>query len=246
MVGMARETAATLGTKYRMPETSFSVCKDKHVSDYVQVEVKDELCRRFMARAIVDVKIEPSPQWMQERLMDAGVRPINNIVDITNFVMLELGQPMHAYDRREITSGKIVVERASQGEKFTTLDEIERELNSDVLCIKDDKKIIGIAGLMGGLDSEIKDDTTEVIFECANFDGTNIRASAQKLGLRTEASSRFEKDLDPNLTQIAIDRACYLVEKLNAGKVVEGTIDVYEKPVKEKKLTVDSLWVNRF
>lgn len=246
MVGMARETAATLGTKYRMPETSFSVCKDKHVSDYVQVEVKDELCRRFMARAIVDVKIEPSPQWMQERLMDAGVRPINNIVDITNFVMLELGQPMHAYDRREITSGKIVVERASQGEKFTTLDEIERELNSDVLCIKDDKKIIGIAGLMGGLDSEIKDDTTEVIFECANFDGTNIRVSAQKLGLRTEASSRFEKDLDPNLTQIAIDRACYLVEKLNAGKVVEGTIDVYEKPVKEKKLTVDSLWVNRF
>lgn len=178
--------------------------------------------------------------------MDAGVRPINNIVDITNFVMLELGQPMHAYDRREITSGKIVVERASQGEKFTTLDEIERELNSDVLCIKDDKKIIGIAGLMGGLDSEIKDDTTEVIFECANFDGTNIRVSAQKLGLRTEASSRFEKDLDPNLTQIAIDRACYLVEKLNAGKVVEGTIDVYEKPVKEKKLTVDSLWVNRF
>lgn len=246
MVGMARETAATLGTKYRMPETSFSVCKDKHVSDYVQVEVKDELCRRFMARAIVDVKIEPSPQWMQERLMDAGVRPINNIVDITNFVMLELGQPMHAYDRREITSGKIVVERASQGEKFTTLDEIERELNSDVLCIKDDKKIIGIAGLMGGLDSEIKDDTTEVIFECANFDGTNIRVSAQKLGLRTEASTRFEKDLDPNLTQIAIDRACYLVEKLNAGKVVEGTIDVYEKPVKEKKLTVDSLWVNRF
>lgn len=246
MVGMARETAATLGTKYRMPETSFSVCKDKHVSDYVQVEVKDELCRRFMARAIVDVKIEPSPQWMQERLMDAGVRPINNIVDITNFVMLELGQPMHAYDRREITSGKIVVERASQGEKFTTLDEIERELNSDVLCIKDDKKIIGIAGLMGGLDSEIKDDTTEVILECANFDGTNIRVSAQKLGLRTEASSRFEKDLDPNLTQIAIDRACYLVEKLNAGKVVEGTIDVYEKPVKEKKLTVDSLWVNRF
>lgn len=246
IVGMARETAATLGTKYKMPETNYTPCKEKNVSDFVKVEVKDELCKRFMARAVVDVKIEPSPQWMQERLMDAGVRPINNIVDITNFVMLELGQPMHAYDRREITSGKIVVERASQGEKFTTLDEIERELSSDVLCIKDDKKIIGLAGLMGGLDSEIKEDTTEVIFECANFDGANIRVSAQKLGLRTEASSRFEKDLDPNMAQIALDRACYLVEKLNAGKVVEGTIDVYEKPVKEKTLTVDSLWVNKF
>lgn len=246
VVGIARETAATLGKKYKMPETGFTACKDKNVADFVKVEVKDELCRRFMARAVVDVKIEPSPQWMQERLIDAGVRPINNIVDITNFVMLELGQPMHAYDRREITSGKIVVERASQGEKFTTLDEVERELSSDVLCIKDDNKIIGIAGLMGGLDSEIKDDTTEVVFECANFDGGNIRVSAKKLGLRTEASSRFEKALDPNIVQIAIDRACYLVEKLNAGKVVEGTIDIYENPVKDKTLTVDSQWVNRF
>ena len=246
IVGMARETAAALGSKYNMPETSFTVSNDKNVSDFVKVEVKDPLCRRYMARAVTDVKIEPSPQWMQERLIDAGVRPINNIVDITNFVMLELGQPMHAFDRREITSGKIVIERASQGEKFTTLDEIERELNRDVLCIKDDNKIIGIAGLMGGLDSEIKDDTKEVIFESANFDGTNIRVSAQKLGLRTEASSRFEKDLDPNMAQIAIDRACHLVEKLQAGKVVEGTIDVYEQPVKEKILSVDSLWVNRF
>lgn len=246
VVGIARETAATLGKKYKMPETGFTACKDKNVADFVKVEVKDELCRRFMARAVVDVKIEPSPQWMQERLIDAGVRPINNIVDITNFVMLELGQPMHAYDRREITSGKIVVERASQGEKFTTLDEVERELSSDVLCIKDDNKIIGIAGLMGGLDSEIKDDTTEVVFECANFDGGNIRVSAKKLGLRTEASSRFEKALDPNIVQIAIDRACYLVEKLNAGKVIEGTIDIYENPVKDKTLTVDSQWVNRF
>ncbi|WP_163194423.1 phenylalanine--tRNA ligase subunit beta [Clostridium thermarum] len=246
VVGIARETAATLGTTYRLPEAAVVYEGQGNVSDLVAVEVKDELCRRYMARAVVDVKIEPSPQWMQERLLDAGVRPINNIVDITNFVMLELGQPMHAFDRREITSGKIVVERAADGEKFTTLDEVERELTSDVLCIKDDEKTIGLAGIMGGLNSEIKDDTKEVIFECANFDGTNIRVSAQKLGLRTEASSRFEKDIDPNLVQLAMDRACHLVEKLNAGKVLKGTIDIYEKPVKEKTMAVDGHWVNKF
>jgi phenylalanyl-tRNA synthetase beta chain len=246
VVGIARETAATLGTTYKLPETYVATEGQGNVSDLVAVEIKDELCRRYMARAITDVKIEPSPQWMQERLLDAGVRPINNIVDITNFVMLELGQPMHAFDKREITSGKIVVERAAAGEKFTTLDEVERELTPDVLCIKDDGKTIGLAGIMGGLDSEIKDDTKEVIFECANFEGTNIRVSAQKLGLRTEASSRFEKDIDANLIQLAMDRACHLVEKLNAGKVLQGTIDVYEKPVNEKTMAVDGHWINKF
>jgi phenylalanyl-tRNA synthetase beta subunit (EC 6.1.1.20) len=246
IVGMARETAATLKTNYTLPETKVSFASGRRIEDIVNVEVRDVLCRRYMARAVVDVKIEPSPQWMQERLMDAGIRPINNIVDITNFVMIELGQPMHAFDRREITSNRIVVERATVGEKFTTLDEVERTLNSSVLCIKDDKSTIGLAGIMGGLNSEIKEDTTEVVFECANFDGTNIRNSSQMLGLRTEASYRYGKGIDPNLIQIAMDRACYLVEMLNAGKVVQGTIDVYENPVTEKKISVDSLWINKF
>lgn len=247
IVGMARETAATLGTSYRYPETGFKVQNSSNINDSLKVEVKDsKLCRRYMARGVKNVKIEQSPSWMQERLMDAGVRPINNIVDITNFVMLELGEPMHAFDRREISSGVIVVERAAEGEKFTTLDEVERTLNSEVLNIKDGNKTIGLAGIMGGLNSEVKEDTTEIVFECANFDGTNIRVSSKNLGLRTEASSRFEKDLDPNLAQIALDRACNLVEALGAGEVMEGTIDIYPEPVKEKVLEVSASWLNKF
>lgn len=178
--------------------------------------------------------------------MDAGVRPINNIVDITNFVMLELGQPMHAFDSRQITSGKIVVERAKENEKFVTLDENERTLNTDVLCIKDGETTIGLAGIMGGLNSEVKEDTTAIIFESANFDGTNIRVSSQKLGLRTEASSKFEKDLDPNLAETAINRACHLVEQLNAGEVMEGTIDIYEEKLEPHTLEISSKWINEF
>lgn len=246
VVGMARETAATLGTSYRLPETNFKFHTSGNIDEILKVDVKDNLCNRYMARAVVDVKIEPSPQWMQERLMDAGVRPINNIVDITNFVMLELGQPMHAFDKREITSGKIVVDRAKAGEKFVTLDETERQLNENILCIKDGDMTIGLAGIMGGLNSEIKEDTVEVVFESANFDGTNIRVASQKLGLRTEASARFEKEIDPNIVQTAMDRACALVEQLNAGKIVNGTIDIYKKPKEEKYMTVDSKWINKF
>jgi phenylalanyl-tRNA synthetase beta chain len=181
-----------------------------------------------------------------ERIIQAGVRPINNIVDITNFVMLELGEPMHAFDRREITSNTIVVERAEEGERFTTLDGVERILNSEVLNIKDGDNTIGLAGIMGGLNSEVKEDTSEIIFECANFDGTNIRVSSKKLGLRTEASGRFEKDLDPNLIQIAMDRACGLVEELGAGEVMEGVIDIYPEIVEPKKLSLSAAWVNKF
>jgi phenylalanyl-tRNA synthetase beta chain len=246
VIGMARETAATLGTKYVLPETKYSVASGEKIEETIKVEVKDKLCRRYMARGIKNIKIEPSPSWMQERLMAAGVRPINNIVDITNFVMLEFGQPMHAFDRREISSNVIAVERAGQNEKFITLDEIERALNEDVLCIKDGNKTIGLAGIMGGLNSEIKEDTREVIFECANFNGTNIRISSQKLGLRTEASSRFEKDLDPNLVQIAMDRACGLVVELSAGEVMEGTIDSYEDKIETKTINVDYKWINKF
>ena len=246
VVGMARETAATLNTKYRMPELNYKPNNASKIQDEIKVEVKDKLCRRYMARGIKNVKIEKSPSWMEERLLEAGVRPINNIVDITNFVMLELGQPMHAFDKRMISSGTIVVERAKDKGKFITLDEEERELDSSVLAIKDGDKTIGLAGIMGGLNSEVKKDSTEIVFEVANFDGTNIRLASKKLGIRTEASGRFEKDLDPNLVQIAMDRACNLVLELGAGEVMEGTIDIYEEKSEQHFLEVESAWVNKF
>jgi len=247
VIGIARETAATLGIHYSMPNTHYKTSPKGNIQDEIQVEILDkEKCNRYMARAIKNVKIAPSPEWMQERLLAAGVRPINNIVDITNFVMIELGQPMHAFDKREINSGKIVVDTAKEGEKFTTLDEVERQLNSDVLCIKDSDKIIGLAGIMGGLDSEIKEDTTEVIFESANFNGINIRVNSKKLGLRTESSSRFEKEIHADLAELAMDRACSLVEELQAGDIIEGTIDIYTNPVPTKEISVQWPWVNEF
>ncbi|MBZ9692138.1 phenylalanine--tRNA ligase subunit beta [Clostridium botulinum] len=246
IVGMARETAAALRTTYKMPNLEYKVSGNGNVESELNVEVKDDLCLRYMARKVKNVKVKPSPGWMQERLLEAGIRPIDNIVDITNFVMLELGQPMHAYDAREISTNKIVVERAESGEKFTTLDDVERELDDSMLCIKDDNKIVGLAGIMGGLNSEIKEDTTEVIFESANFDGTNIRVNSKKLNLRSEASGRFEKDIDPNLAKLAIDRACALICELDAGEVIEGTIDIYNKKKEAGKVIVDSNWVNKF
>ena len=246
IVGMARETAATLRTSYKMPNFNYEAKCSSNINDELKVEVKDELCRRYMAKGVKNVKVKPSPGWMQERLLEAGVRPINNIVDITNFVMLELGQPMHAFDARQIESKTIVVERALDGEKFTTLDEIERELDSSILMIKDGSKSVAIAGIMGGLNSEIQDYTTEVIFESANFEGTNIRVSSKKLNLRSESSSRFDKDIDPNLAKLAIDRACALICELGCGEVMEGTIDVYNSVKEESSITVDSKWINKF
>lgn len=246
MVGMARETAATLRTNYTMPNFNYEVKCSTNINDKLKVEVKDKLCRRYMARGVKNVKVEPSPSWMQERLLEAGVRPINNIVDITNFVMLEIGQPMHAFDARQIESKTIVIEKANDGEKFTTLDEIERELDSSILMIKDGSKSVAVAGIMGGLNSEIQDDTTEVIFESANFEGTNIRVSSKKLNLRSESSSRFDKDIDPNLAKLAIDRACALICELNCGEVMEGTIDIYNDVKEEGSITVNSTWINKF
>ena len=246
MVGMARETAATLGTTYKMPNFNYEVKCNENINDVLKVEIKDSLCRRYMARGVKNVKVMPSPSWMQERLLEAGVRPINNIVDITNFVMLEIGEPMHAFDAREIRSGKIVVDRAKDEEKFVTLDGIERTLDSNFLCIKDNETSIGLAGIMGGLNSEIQDDTTTVIFEAANFDGTNIRVNSKKLNLRSESSSRFEKDIDPNLAELAINRACALVCELGCGEVMEGTIDIYNSKKEEGNITVDSNWINKF
>lgn len=246
VIGIARETAATFGKKYKMPSLEYKALCSDNIKESLKVQVKDSLCKRYMAKGIKNVKIQPSPEWMQERLLEAGVRPINNIVDITNFVMIELGQPMHAFDKREISSNTIVVERAENGEVFTTLDGEERKLNSDVLNIKDGDRTVGIAGIMGGLNSEVKEDTKEVIFECANFDGTNIRISSKKLALRTEASGKFEKDLDPNNVDTAMMRACHLVQELGAGEVMEGTIDVYPEKVEQHTVTVDANWINKF
>ncbi|MBP2032444.1 phenylalanyl-tRNA synthetase beta chain [Clostridium algifaecis] len=246
VIGIARETAATLNEKYRMPDFKYTDSANEDIKDKFKVEIKDDLCKRYIAKEIKNVKIQESPGWMQERLLEAGVRPINNIVDITNFVMLEIGQPMHAYDVREIKSNTIVVNRAADGEKFTTLDGEERKLNNDMLTIRDGDRAIGLAGIMGGLNSEIKNDTKDILFECANFDGTNIRVSTQKLALRTEASSRFEKDLDPNLAETAMNRACHLVEELCAGEIVKGNIDIYNKKREEHSVEVDSNWINKF
>ncbi|WP_392486663.1 phenylalanine--tRNA ligase subunit beta [Haloimpatiens sp. FM7315] len=246
ILGMARETAATLGSSLKKPELGYKTNSGENINDILKVEVKDDLCRRYMARGIKNVKIEDSPSWIQERLLEANIRPINNIVDITNFVMIELGQPMHAFDRRDINACSILVERAKNAEKFTSLDGEERDLDDTMLCIKDAAKTVALAGIMGGLNSEVKEDTKEIIFECANFDGVNIRNSSKKLALRTEASSKFEKDLDPNLVEMAMDRACHLIEELGAGEIMEGTIDIYKCKVEGHSLDVDYTWINKF
>jgi phenylalanyl-tRNA synthetase beta chain len=236
MVGMARESAATFQEPLRYPETE---CQNEsgNAAEYMEVSIqKTDLCSRYAARIVTDVKIGPSPWWMQKKLMYAGMRPINNIVDITNFVMLEYGQPIHAFDVREITGGKIVVDTAAKGETFVTLDGNQRKLDESMLMIKDGSKSVAIAGVMGGLDSGIMEDTTTILIESANFDGDNIRATSKALGLRTEASSRFEKGIDPNLCEAAANRVCRLIEDLGAGKVVMGTIDEY--PLEALPVTV--------
>lgn len=230
MTGMAREAAATFGTALNYPDTECKEETDQQAEDFIQVEIKEpELCRRYAARIVTDVKIQQSPWWLQKRLMYAGMRPINNIVDITNFVMLEYGQPLHAFDIRQLHDNKIVVECAKEGETFTTLDNTERTLTEDMLLIKDGERGVAIAGVMGGLNSEIEEDTTTILIESANFNGDSIRSTSKKLGLRTEASSRFEKGIDPNLCQAAADRVCRLIEILGCGKVASGTVDVYPK-----------------
>lgn len=227
MIGMARESKATLGGVLKYPQTE---CENEEgeASKYIGVEVNSELCRRYTARVIKDIKIEQSPWWIQKRLMAAGVRPINNIVDITNFVMLEYGQPLHAFDMQHIEGNKIIVDIAKDGEKFVTLDGSERTLSKDMLMIKNAESNIALAGVMGGLDSEITESTETVVLESANFVASSIRKTSKKAGIRTEASSRYEKEIDPNLCEVAANRACYLIEKIGAGKPVSGIIDVYE------------------
>ena len=227
IIGIAREAAATFNQPFTLHEPEVKGSDAGSIFDRLEVEVEaPDLCNRYTSRMITNVKIGPSPRWLRQRLHALGVRPINNIVDITNYVMLEYGQPMHAFDYRYVGSGKIVVRRAKDGEKLTTLDEQEHTLTNKMLVIADSDKAIGLAGIMGGLNSEILEDTTTVVFESANFDGTCIRQTANALGMRTDASTKYEKGLNPLDTYPAIQRACELVEQLGAGDVMDGVIDV--------------------
>ncbi len=235
MIGMAREASATFGTPLRYPETQCKKVAPEKSEDYIKVTIaRPDLCKRYCCRVIKDIKVEQSPWWLQRCLMYSGQRPINNIVDITNFVMLEYGQPMHAFDIRTVRGAHIIVDTAADGEEFTTLDGTERTLTGSMLMIKDAEGSTAIAGIMGGLASEIEADTSMVLVESANFLGDSVRRTSKALTLRTEASGRFEKGIDPNLAKDACDRFCYLVEALGAGTVLTGDVDVYpnvEKPV---------------
>lgn len=236
VIGIAREAAATFNCEFKPPVVEETGNLEK-ASDYIGVEVKDrDLCLRYVARLVKNIKIGPSPRWIQERLRASGIRPINNIVDITNYVMEEYGQPMHAFDYDTISGNKIIVRRATEGEKFTTLDEVERKLDSEMLVICDADKAIAIAGIMGGNNSKITDNVKTLVFESATFNGTNIRKSAKRLSLRTDASGKFEKGLDPELALQAINRACALIEELGAGEVVGGNVDIYSDKIEEKKI----------
>ena len=236
VLGIAREAAATFDKKF-VPPVVTETGNDENVNDIVKVTVKDaDLCSRYTARVVKNVKFAPSPKWMQERLRSHGIRPINNLVDITNYVMEEYGQPMHAYDLDTIAGNEIVVRRAAKDEKFVTLDGQERQMDDSVLMICDAEKAIGIAGIMGGENSMITENVHTMLFEAACFDGTNIRKSSKKIGLRTDASAKFEKGLDPNLAMEAMNRACQLVEELGAGEVVGGAVDIY--PVKREGVRI--------
>ena len=245
VIGLARESAAAFGMKMRHHESVVKGSDAGSIFEHLDVEVPaEDLCHRYTARMVKNVKIGPSPKWLRQRLRANGVRPINNIVDITNYVMLEYGQPMHAFDYRYIGSNKIVVREAAEGEKLTTLDGNVRDLKPGMLVIADGDKPIGLAGIMGGENSEILDDTTTVVFESANFDGTSIRQTALALGMRTESSGKFEKHLDPMMTLPAVQRACELVELLEAGDVLDGIIDILNYVPQEKTLPLEVKKIN--
>lgn len=245
VIGIAREAAATFRKEF-VPPVIKETGNNENASDYIDVEIKDaDLCKRYVARVVKNVKIGPSPLWMQQRLAKCGIRPINNIVDITNYVMEEFAQPMHAFDLEDIEGRKIVVRRASDNEEFMTLDGVNRKMDSSVLMICDANKAIGIAGIMGGENSKITDDVKTLVFESACFDGTNIRLSSKKIGLRTDASGKFEKGLDPNNAMDAVNRACQLIEELGAGEVVGGAVDVYPEVKKEKRIPFSYEKTNR-
>ena len=244
VIGLAREAAVTYGKTMAKHEPVVKGGGVGNLTELLDVETPaTDLCPRYTARMVRNVKIGPSPKWMRDRLRASGVRPINNIVDITNYVMLEYGQPMHAFDYRYVNGGKIVVRRAEDGETLTTLDGNVRQLNSSMLVIADEHHAVGLAGIMGGENSEIVEDTVDVVFESANFNGTSIRRTALALGMRTEASAKFEKGLDILNTLPAVNRACELVEMLGAGEVLDGTIDIlnFVPQPKQLKLRADKI-----
>ena len=244
VIGLAREAAVTYGKTMAQHEPVVKGGGIGNLTELLDVETPaTDLCPRYTARMVRNVKIGPSPKWMRDRLRASGVRPINNLVDITNFVMLEYGQPMHAFDYRYVNGGKIVVRRAEDGETLTTLDGNVRQLNSSMLVIADEHRAVGLAGIMGGENSEIVEDTVDVVFESANFNGTSIRRTALALGMRTEASAKFEKGLDILNTLPAVNRACELVEMLGAGEVLDGTIDIlnFVPQPKQLKLRADKI-----
>ena len=246
IIGLARESAAAFGKTMRHHEPVVKGSDAGSMYEMLDVEVPaEQLCNRYTARMVANVKIAPSPKWLRERLRANGIRAINNIVDITNYVMLEYGQPMHAFDYRYVGSGKIVVRESEEGETLTTLDGNVRKLQPGMLVIADENKPIGLAGIMGGENSEIMDDTTTVVFESANFNGTSIRQTALALGMRTESSGKFEKNLDPMMTVPAVQRACELVELLGCGDVLDGTIDIINYVPEEKTLTLKPEKINK-
>ena len=246
IIGLARETAAAFGRHMKHHDPVVHGSDAGSIFEHLDVEVPAEkLCNRYTSRMVANVKIGPSPKWMRQRLRANGVRPINNIVDITNYVMLEYGQPMHAFDYRYVSSGKILVREAQEGESMTTLEGTQRALKPGMLVIADETKPIGLAGIMGGLNSEIRDDTRMVVFESANFDGTSIRQTALALGMRTEASGKFEKHLDPMLTVPAVERACELVEELSCGDVLDGMIDVINYVPQTRTVKLEPEKINR-
>lgn len=236
MIGLAREAAVTFDKPFYPPVIT-PIGNAEDVNDYIKVTVEDtDLCPRYTARVVKNIKLAPSPEWMQRRLSAIGIRPINNLVDITNYVMEEYGQPMHAYDLDTIANHEIIVKRAQDGDTFVTLDGQERKLDKDILMICDGEKEVGIAGIMGGENSMVTDEIKTLLFEAATFDGTNIRLSSKRIGLSTDASAKFVKGLDPNNAMEAMNRACQLIEELGCGEVVGGAVDVYPNPVIEKKL----------
>ena len=246
VMGLAREASATFGTPLKQPHPQVKGSGDS-IENYLKVTVSNsDICQRYMARVVKNVKIGPSPRWMRERLRASGVRPINNLVDITNYVMLEYGQPMHAFDLRYVKDNHIQIRNAAEGETITTLDGAERKLSADMLVIADGEKPTAVAGVMGGEYSGIHDGTSAVVFESACFQGTSVRVTSKKLGMRTEASSRYEKGLDSNTCSLALERACELVEMLGAGEVVDGVIDCNNDNRQQIRLPLDSDKINRF
>ena len=248
VIGLARESAVTFDRPLHIPAPQVKALGDgDSIEKYLKVDIAcDELCYRYSAAAVKNVKIEPSPLWLRMRLHAAGVRPINNIVDITNYVMLEYGQPMHAFDYACLEGSHIIVRRAAQQEAYTSLDSKEHVLDDSMLVIADETKAVALAGIMGGENSEITDDTKLVIFESACFKGSNVRITSRKLGMRTESSARFEKGMDPENTMPALQRALELIQQLGAGEVVDGIIDVYPGKKEQTVIPLEAQRINRF